>query len=251
MAYSYTTNPQYNENYNLSANIVLCDGMTCGNVVCNTMICENSVKSNLIVQKTLTANVITSNVIVNGNLTSGNISFSGKISSLTGYIDANLNNDTVSTQQLNVSYLTNLQGSITADTNLLKLYSAGNISIGSTNNTTNTTDCICIGKNNNQSNTQDAYCIGENNIQNGWNSLLIGQSITGGFGGTLIGRAITNTHDNCVCINTKSGAHGITTDGNDRFFVKPVRALLNPGSGSHPQFSLWYNTTSGEICYNP
>jgi hypothetical protein len=102
------------------------------------------------------------------------------------------------------------------------------------------------------SNTNESYIFGENNVVSGWNTLALGENINNAsFGSTLIGKNITNNHDGCIMINNKGGSNSISSAGQNRFYLKPIRALLNPGSGSHPQFSLWYDPTSGEICYNP
>ena len=135
------------------------------------------------------------------------------------------------------------------NTDKLKINS--NVIIGQFHSLSNSTNSICVGQGNEVPNTQDTISIGSFNTNTGWNSIAIGRNVQSAFGSTNIGRAITNSHDNCVVFNTKSGAHAITTTGQDRFFVKPIRAFLNPASGPHAQNSLWYDPTSGEICYNP
>ena len=61
MAYSYSTTPQYNDEYDLNANTI-----TMNECICNTMICDTSIKSNLTVNNLLNANIISCNVINNG-----------------------------------------------------------------------------------------------------------------------------------------------------------------------------------------
>ena len=65
--------------------------------------------------------------------------------------------------------------------------------------------------------------------------------------GTLAG--FQNQHDYSIVLN----ATGTTTNTAQAssFFVNPIRQALNPASGSHETGSLWYNTTTKEICYNP
>ena len=53
MAYSYSTFGQYDQFYNLNANVISCD----------SMLCKNAIKSNLIVQNILDANIINANII--------------------------------------------------------------------------------------------------------------------------------------------------------------------------------------------
>lgn len=215
----------------------------CANLICDNMTCSNSVKESLV------ANVITSNIINNsGNLIVGNVSFNGKISSLTGFIDANLDNDISTSQNLYITNQTDLQGTLICNTDKLKINS--NVIIGQFHSLSNSTNSICIGQGNEVPNTQDTISIGAFNTNTGWNSIAIGRNVQSAFGSTNIGRSITNTHDNCVCLNTKSGAHAITTGGQNRFYVKPLRQASNPAGHTYSN-SLWYDPATGEICYNP
>ncbi len=64
----------------------------------------------------------------------------------------------------------------------------------------------------------------------------------GNFAGT------TNQNDNTIILNA-SGAAVNTGGTSDAFFVNPIRPFANPNGGVVG--SLWYNTLTNEICYNP
>jgi hypothetical protein len=87
--------------------------------------------------------------------------------------------------------------------------------------------------------SQSSVAIGEFAGRNnqGTNSIAIGESA-----------GETNQAANSIVLN----ATGATLDAaNTGTFVKPIRSAVNPGTGSHSQYSLWYDPTTAEIFYNP
>jgi hypothetical protein len=87
--------------------------------------------------------------------------------------------------------------------------------------------------------SQGSVAIGEFAGRNnqGTNSIAIGEQA-----------GETNQAANSIVLN----ASGTTLDStNTGLFIKPLRSGINPGTGSHSQYSLWYDTTTNEILYNP
>ena len=89
-----------------------------------------------------------------------------------------------------------------------------------------------------QSQKNNAIAIGESAGEQtqGLHSIAIG---------TLAGQF--NQHNNSIVLN--AGGTALNTSQASSFFVNPIRGANNP-NGSNPPGSLWYNTTTKEICYN-
>jgi hypothetical protein len=81
---------------------------------------------------------------------------------------------------------------------------------------------------------------GQNAVALGNNSGLTAQGASSIAVGALAGQ--TNQHANSTILNATGLA--LNSDGASRFYVKPVRSLIDP---SLPRLS--YNATTGEICY--
>jgi hypothetical protein len=58
----------------------------------------------------------------------------------------------------------------------------------------------------------------------------------------------TGQHANSIILNASGVA--LNSDGASRLFIDPIRALTNP-AGAGISGSLWYNSGSKEICYEP
>ena len=116
---------------------------------------------------------------------------------------------------------------------------------------------ICIGKEAGRdltsANTFNVICIGENTGDNNARQCSINIGRRAGFSGA--GRSSINIgelanasgggHSSCIVLNAQL-AGSLNAAGPNRFYVKPIRNETTLTGFS----SLYYNPTTGEICYN-